>query len=244
MEPTASTPPICPAPHRGPYDALLFDLDGTLWDACDTIAMAANEGLTSAGVTLRMDRELVAAQMGLTFDEIWPVLLPGVPEDEWRRIGAAVDSRELPFLRRHGAPLYPGVAEGIARLAARFPLALVSNCQAGYIECFLEHSGLAPHFVDFECHGRTGLPKSQNISALAARHGWNRLLYLGDTEKDGRAARKAGADFAFAAWGFGQLHAAAGSGRATARGPAPIQGVGSRSFGCFSDFVAWTLGLP
>jgi len=186
------------------FDALLFDLDGTLWDSCATIAAAWNEALRLEGRPERFGLPEVAGIMGLTFEEIFAKLFPGETAEVQRHLGERMELQEGPYLQRLGGIPYPGVVEGLGRLAQRWPLALVSNCQDGYIESFLAATGLGERFVDFESHGRTQRPKSENIAAVMARNGWNRALYLGDTAKDGRAAAKAGLRFAFACWGFGE----------------------------------------
>lgn len=58
-----------------------------------------------------------------------------------------------------GGLLYPHIEAGLRRLLVRYPLFIVSNCQAGYIEAFLEWSGLAECFRDFGCSGNTRLSK-------------------------------------------------------------------------------------
>ena len=186
------------------FDALLFDLDGTLWDSCATIAAAWNEALRLEGRPERFGLPEVAGIMGLTFEEIFAKLFPGEAAEVQRHLGERMELQEGPYLQRLGGIPYPGVEEGLGRLAARWPLALVSNCQDGYIENFLAATGLGERFADFESHGRTQRPKSENIAAVMARNGWKRALYLGDTAKDGRAAAKAGLRFAFACWGFGE----------------------------------------
>ena len=88
-------------------------------------------------------------------------------------------------------------------LSARLPLFIVSNCLDGYIECFLESSGLAARFRDWACEGSTGLKKAGNIALIAKRHGLRSPVYVGDTMMDERSAREAGCPFIHAAYGFG-----------------------------------------
>jgi phosphoglycolate phosphatase len=42
----------------------------------------------------------------------------------------------------------------------------VSNCQAGYIEAFLEYYKLKEYFTDFECSGNTMQSKADNIKSI------------------------------------------------------------------------------
>jgi phosphoglycolate phosphatase len=99
--------------------------------------------------------------------------------------------------------LYPGVLSGVPELRARYPLFIVSNCQAGYIELFLELSGLVSFFRDYECFGRTGHSKEQNLRALIARNALTAPVFVGDTAGDQSAAASNGVPFVFASYGFG-----------------------------------------
>jgi phosphoglycolate phosphatase len=89
-------------------------------------------------------------------------------------------------------------------LAARYPLFIVSNCQAGYIEIFMASTGFAPLFRDHECWGNTGRPKADNLRALIARNGLRAPLFVGDTSGDEAAAAANGVPFVFASYGFGE----------------------------------------
>ena len=69
-----------------------------------------------------------------------------------------------------GGEIYPGVSEGLAWLREKFLLFVVSNCQSGYVETFLNFSGLTNLFLDIECWGNTGRPKSENLASLIKRN--------------------------------------------------------------------------
>ena len=58
---------------------------------------------------------------------------------------------------------------------------------------------------DFECIGRTGKPKSENIRLIIERNGLKAPVYVGDTQWDFDAATAAGVPFIFAAYGFGHV---------------------------------------
>jgi len=99
--------------------------------------------------------------------------------------------------------IYPGVTEGIPKLAARYTLFLVSNCEPDYLEAFWKSSGLAAHFTDSECSGRTGRAKGANVAMVLARNAHPIAVMVGDTPTDQKAAAEAGLPFIHAAYGFG-----------------------------------------
>ncbi len=99
--------------------------------------------------------------------------------------------------------LFPGVVEGIQKLAEKYALFVVSNCQVADLKRFTELSGLGACFKDMECLGATGRSKGENISALMRRNRLTKAAYIGDSAGDQIAARQAGADFYHAKYGFG-----------------------------------------
>ena len=86
-------------------------------------------------------------------------------------------------------------------------LAVVSNCQEGYVKAFLDHHGMWDYFQDYEEYGRTGKLKAENIRLVLARNGLESedAVYVGDTMGDYEAAAEAGVSFLHAAYGFGQV---------------------------------------
>ena len=88
-----------------------------------------------------------------------------------------------------------------------YEIGIVSNCQAGYIEVFLEYYHLGDLVADIECYGNTQQQKDANLKALIERNHYEKYYYLGDTQGDYNACRKAGVPFLFAAYGFGTVDA-------------------------------------
>ena len=62
---------------------------------------------------------------------------------------------------------------------------------------------LDKYFVDFECPGRTNLSKAENIKIVIERNNLKHPVYVGDTQMDCDAAKKAGIPFIYARYGFG-----------------------------------------
>ena len=196
-------------------DALIFDLDGTLWDTCATCAKAWNRVIERNAIPYRTMVEAdVRAICGRTHEEAIATAFPGLSAAHLELVTRETMTEDNAMIAEEGGTLYPGVQEVIPRLAERMPLLIVSNCQAGYVEVFLRLSGLAPHFVDFECWGNTGRAKADNVAAVVARHRLKAPLFIGDTEGDRDAALRNGLRFVHAAYGFGEVadaHAALAS---------------------------------
>lgn len=191
-------------PTEKNWRAIVFDLDGTLWDSTATVTLAWQEvGRGHFPHGPQLEQKDVASIMGLTHAEIFKRLFPGFSKEDEARLSKVLYDEEVRALERYGGVLYPGVREGLPKLAARFPLYIVSNCRQPYLEAFFMTTGLGLHFKDWECHGRTGLTKAENISRLCNRNRLEKAIYVGDTAGDQIAATRAGLRFLHARYGFG-----------------------------------------
>lgn len=188
-------------------DGILFDLDGTLWDAVPQVAQSWTLGLEQLGISRPpITAEELFPCMGLLLPDILERLVPGLPTAEKReeviRHCCAVEND---YLAQHGAALYPGEEEVLQLLSKKYPLFVVSNCEKGYIEAYFQGTGMGKYFTDFESAGNTGLPKSENIRLVVERNHLAHPVYVGDTALDGKSAAEAGVPFVFAAYGFGNV---------------------------------------
>ena len=190
-------------------DAVIFDLDGTLWDAMEPIFEAWKEALRrTAARHIDLTEPVLRSWMGKTPKEISALAFPDEPQAVQMAEMQKLYDYENELLRHRGGRLYPQLREVLKTLEARYALFLVSNSQDGYVQAFLDWSGLRC-FRDYEMAGRTGLDKGANIRLVMERNGVTKAVYVGDTQGDADAAAKAGVPFIFAEYGFGMVNAAA-----------------------------------
>ena len=185
---------------------LIFDMDGTLWDSSANVAAAWTEKLRELGYD-RPDitKQDVMSIMGLTMDRIADILFGDLPKSERTELLDKCCGHENDYLLRHGGVLYPELEKTFSRLRKSYSLYIVSNCQSGYIEAFLEHYGFGHYFDDIECYGNNLKGKGENIALLAARNSLDKAWYVGDIQGDYDATMQAGFDFIHAAYGFGTI---------------------------------------
>lgn len=193
--------------HLSGLDAVLFDLDGTLWDSTVGVAASWTRGLQRLAPGLRepiTDLEFRSC-MGLRIPDIGAKLFPMLRGECRERLIKACLEEEEEWLRSAGGVVYDGVEDTLAALSRDYSLGLVSNCQQGYIENFFRLTGLGRFFNDHESYGATGLRKADNLRLVVERNNFKRACYVGDMHIDRDAAAGAGLPFVYCRYGFGDL---------------------------------------
>lgn len=187
---------------------ILFDLDGTLWDSSVQVAESWDIFMRQLpDVPRRVTTEDMQGWMGLQMDEIGRRCFAGyeISEERCREIVHACGEFENEYLLEKGGVLYPHLEGVLKDLSQDYFLAIISNCQEGYIETFLKHYEFEKYFADLECYGATKLSKGENIRLVCQRNGLDAAVYVGDIEGDYQSARQAGIPFIHAAYGFGRI---------------------------------------
>ncbi|MBE5934439.1 MAG: HAD family hydrolase [Lachnospiraceae bacterium] len=186
--------------------AVIYDLDGTLWDSSREVVEAWNIVLARyPHLNKQITVEDMHSYMGKNIFDIFRLILPDVSKEERNSIMEESIIEQENYLKKHGGTLYKGVLEMLARLKDKYKLIIVSNCQDGYAQTFLDYTKLWDEFCDFEVHGRTGMCKGDNIKLVMERNGIEKAVYVGDTKGDSEAAQHAGVPFIYASYGFGEV---------------------------------------
>jgi phosphoglycolate phosphatase len=187
-------------------DGLIFDLDGTLWDASAACVLAWNNSLREFGMDDRpVDEKIVAGFSGRLLEDILTEHFKTIRPDQFKDFIKLYAEEEAIQMHKVGGSLYPGTKSELEKLSKKFPLFIVSNCQKGYIENFLRQHHIENSFTDFESSGNTGLPKKNNIRDLVARNKLSIPIYIGDTMGDFEASKWNGIPFIYASYGFGKV---------------------------------------
>jgi len=185
---------------------LIFDMDGTLWDSSENVAASWTEKVKLLGYDRPpITKQDIMSVMGLTMDRLAAIIFSDLPEKERMELLDLCCEHENNFLRSHGGVLYPDLEETFVRLREKYHLYIVSNCQKGYIEAFLDYYGFWRYFDDIECYGNNLKEKGDNIALIVRRNSLDKAWYVGDIQGDYDATMKAGLDFIHAAYGFGTI---------------------------------------
>ena len=187
---------------------IIFDMDGTLWDSAKAVAESWTEVVAREYTPERVITEdEIKRVMGLTMDKLAAQIFPELSESRRLQLLDVCGREENEYLRTHGAIVYPKVEETFQKLREKYHLYIVSNCQSGYIEAFLEYYGYGRYIEDIECYGNNGLVKGDNIRKVVERNYLTKAVYVGDIQGDYDASMQAGVEFIHAGYGFGTVDA-------------------------------------
>lgn len=150
-------------------ESLIFDVDGTLWDAVALVAEGWNDGLQSMGFAPHCTEQSIRPLFGKTMTEIAQVVVPGVPQEQAMEVMDRCMDGEMARLRRDPCHIfYPGVKETLTELHKTHRLFIVSNCQQGYIELLMEKGGLGGLISDFDCFGNTACRRGRRCACCVS----------------------------------------------------------------------------
>jgi phosphoglycolate phosphatase len=188
------------------YEALIFDIDGTLWDSRQLVADGYNiqlekEGLSHLCITAETLRPLFGKVMTEIADHIFESIDPAQRYDLMER---CMETENAYLFANECKIGYPKVKETLAELSKKYRLFIVSNSQCGYPELCIDKLGLGEYIEGHMCFGDTGTSKGQTILTLIRKHNIGSCIYIGDTQGDLEACKEAGIPFIFCAYGLGQ----------------------------------------
>lgn len=196
-----------------PFDAIGFDLDGTLLDTFRDLGAAVNHALVLGGftpATLESSKDLIGGGAKIMLARAVEAQ-GGLPDEDFRRLYKEMLAYYAGHNAVHTVP-YPGVREVLATLAARgVRMAVVTNKFEAFARSVLTQLDLVGMFDtviggDSMGKGDDGqfLAKPHPAPVIAARQatGSGRFVFIGDSTYDARAARAGAAPFVAAAYGY------------------------------------------
>lgn len=187
-------------------DAIIFDIDGTIWDSREVVALAWQAAIHDhTNLPADFDAESIGRHFGKPMKEIFQAIYPELSDDELDVLTPYLYEYEHRYLRERKPKPYEGVFETLELLAKQYDLYIVTNGQKGYTEAMLDATGLHPYFKGWLSYGDTMAPKDVTIRKLMEQYNIKRTCYVGDTTGDLDAAAKAGIPFIYCAYGLGEV---------------------------------------
>ena len=191
-----------------PFQAVGFDLDGTLLETHRDLGAAVNHALALGGfdpVPADHASDLIGGgakiMLARAVDQ-----QGGLPEDEFRRLYKEMLGYYAQNNAVHTRP-YPYAIEALDLLAERgVRMAVVTNKFESFARDILTTLGLADRFAaiiggDTMGKGRAK-PEPDPVIEARARCGGGRIAFVGDSSYDVRAARAADVPVIAAAYGY------------------------------------------
>lgn len=186
------------------FDSIIFDMDGTLWDAVGTYTKAWNIYLNENGFEQQLTKEHLDTLMGLEEETYLEKAIPFIPKEKRSIVYKKVINLQYNLIEKEGGKIYPGVVEGLEKLSHQYKLFIVSNCPEFTIDYFIKWSKIKEFIADSIAHGSNFNPKFENILLLKQKHNLLNPVYVGDTDSDRKQSKKADIPFVFMEYGFGK----------------------------------------
>lgn len=188
------------------FDALVFDLDGTLWNTLAGCTKAWQQAVTEFGgegssITL----ELVKSAMGLTPHDFFAKVLPHFSDRERMQMGQRAVDLESFWIRKGLFEFYASLPSFFKELSRERSLFILSNCEKPYLDLFLELSETQVFIKAAACYRNPLENKTANLIYLKDKYHLFNPLYIGDTETDRVSCEKVKVDFCYASYGFGVI---------------------------------------
>ncbi|MFN0007328.1 MAG: HAD family hydrolase [Planctomycetota bacterium] len=194
------------------FDAVVFDLDGTLvatdrfW--VDAARAGARRGFQELGIEHSMPTStqwmsLVGHPIGQGFARLFPDL----PEASRKRLQKLCEEEESKALKSGQAALLPGVAQTLTALKERgVRLGVASNCGQDYLDAMMHGLGLARWIEEARCLDSPGTTsKALMVANLVDTFGTRSAVMVGDRAGDRDAAWENGLPHVHFVRGFAEV---------------------------------------
>lgn len=191
------------------FDAVLFDLDGTLVATDRFWVDAARAGSRRAFAELGLEREMPSARewmsvVGVPLAAGFEALFPDLTREQRRVLLARCIEEERSAVRAGRAALLPGVEETLRELAQRgLYLGIASNCDQTYLDTMMHDLGLSRFVREARCLDSPGVTsKTGMVADLVETFGTRAAVMVGDRLGDRDAAWQNGLPHVHFARGF------------------------------------------
>lgn len=187
------------------YDAVIFDLDGTLLDTLEDLMASVNHALTVFHMPPR-SLEDIRHFVGNGVQRLIELAVPDGTEPEMMEKVFAVFKEHYAIHCNDKTGLYPGIPELLGELKARgFKMAIVSNKLQEGVDALSEQYFLS--YTRVAIGAREGIAKKpapdtviEALKILGITK--EQAVYVGDSEVDIATAANAGMDCITVEWGF------------------------------------------
>ena len=187
-------------------DSIIFDMDGTLWNATESYAKIWNVTCKEFGIKTKFNGADLEQFMGMSIEDIMKHLLGDDMNVDKVNFFKALGQNEVDMMPTLGGLLYPSVKECLEKLHNKYRLFMLSNCSSKGLLNFVNYTGTAHLFDGLLTQGERPCEKSDNLRYMAQEYLLKCPTYVGDTQADCDQCHAADMPFVYADWGFGQCN--------------------------------------
>lgn len=192
------------------FEAVLFDMDGTLINSRRNAIQSVKKGLTSLDEDLNEEvpvptEKQITSLIGLPSDQYFRRLLPEHLREYRDEVRERIGSFEREGIERGNVQFYDGIQSVLQSLSvAGVPLGLVTNAGRAYFEAHRSSLELDEYFDVLYCVDDSPTKqKAELVEKFLERKNQPESLMVGDRKYDLQAARRHDLPFIGVLWGYG-----------------------------------------
>ncbi len=161
-------------------NAIVFDIDGTLWQTGSSYIYAYHKLCDFYGIEQRATDNEIKDCLGIKIEQVLEKLFPSI-EDKTVLTNQALDSSIEYLLTHSESCCFEGVTELLKALSEKYEIYLISNCPKKYADTFVHISGTGDYIKNiFTIEDGE---KNENIEKIASALA-GKMLFVGDSPED------------------------------------------------------------
>lgn len=149
-------------------EAIIFDLDGTMWDAVGGILLTWNQVVSNHPECRKepISPEELSGCLGLPMTEIGARLFPDVPQEKQQMLLDECCALENQYLSEHGGILYPKLEKTLLALKRTISFLWSATAKRGMLRALSKRTGLKSVLTISSAGGITFCRRVRIISLL------------------------------------------------------------------------------